>query len=571
MVFLLSTHVSFPRSWLHAGSTINSRPFRLCTLALLLVVTLLDVSYAAEQRTSPPPTAAAEMSPLAPVTLDGQVLFKVRGLSAFPAEQRASLIEERLRGIASNTSLPLDSLRVEERTDRSLVKFSDELVVMVFEADAEIEGISRQLLVETYQNRIRTGVDAYRRDRNPQILYTHALYAVGATAAFSLSVYLLALAFRRLDQLLEKRYKAKVEGLHVKIFRIVESEGIWNGIRASKRLLQTSLILVLFFVYSQFVLGLFPWTKTLSTRLLWLVLDPLQTMGLAIIEAVPNLIFLLILAIVIRYTLKLLKMYFIGIQHGTILLGGFDPDWAMPTFRMLRLVTIAFALVIAYPYLPGSHSEAFKGISILLGVIFSLGSSSSVANTIAGYSLIYRRAFKVGDRVKIDQLVGDVTAIRLQVTHLRSIKNEEITIPNSTILNSSVTNFSSLARERGLILHTTVGIGYETPWRQVEAMLIEAARRTDGLLQSPLPFVLLLSLDDFAVNYQLNVYSNQPQESSRLYAALHRHILDVFNEYGVQIMTPAYEGDPATPKIVQKDHWFAPPAKPAAPTPSPNS
>jgi small-conductance mechanosensitive channel len=185
--------------------------------------------------------------------------------------------------------------------------------------------------------------------------------------------------------------------------------------------------------------------------------------------------------------------------------------------------------------------------------------------------LIYRRAFKVGDRVKIDQLVGDVTAMRLQVTHLRSIKNEEITIPNSTILNSSVTNFSSLARERGLILHTTVGIGYETPWRQVEAMLIEAARRTDGLLQSPLPFVLLLSLDDFAVNYQLNVYSNQPQESSRLYAALHRHILDVFNEYGVQIMTPAYEGDPATPKIVQKDHWFAPPAKPAAPTPSPNS
>jgi hypothetical protein len=212
MVFLLSTHVSFPRSWLHAGSTINSRPFRLCTLALLLVVTLLDVSYAAEQRTSPPPTAAAEMSPLAPVTLDGQVLFKVRGLSAFPAEQRASLIEERLRGIASNTSLPLDSLRVEERTDRSLVKFSDELVVMVFEADAEIEGISRQLLAETYQNRIRTGVDAYRRDRNPQILYTHALYAVGATAAFSLSVYLLALAFRRLDQLLEKRYKSESGG-----------------------------------------------------------------------------------------------------------------------------------------------------------------------------------------------------------------------------------------------------------------------------------------------------------------------------------------------------------------------
>jgi small-conductance mechanosensitive channel len=504
------------------------------------------------------------------VTLDGRVLFKVRGVSAFPAEQRADRIEERLRNVASNESLPLDSLRVEEGTDRSLVKFSDELVVTVFDSDAEIEGVPRQLLAETYRNRIRIEVAAYRHDRNPQILYTHTLYAVGATIAFSLSLYLLALAFRRANRLLKTRYKAKVESLHVKTFRIVESERIWSGIRSSEWLLRTLLVLFLLFIYSEFVLGLFPWTKALSTRLLSLVLDPLRTMGLAVIEAVPNLIFLGILAIVIRYALRLLKMYCTGIQHGTISLSGFDPDWGMPTFRILRLATIAFALVIAYPYVPGSQSEAFKGISILLGVIFSLGSSSAVSNSIAGYSLIYRRAFKVGDRVKIDQLVGDVTATRLQTTHLRSIKNEEITIPNSTILNSSVLNFSSLARERGLILHTTVGIGYETSWRQVEAILLEAARRTDGVLQSPPAFVLLLSLGDFAVQYELNVYSDRPQESPQLYAALHRNILDLFNEHGVQIMTPAYEGDPASPKIVPKDQWFAPPAKPSAPAPSPD-
>jgi len=501
---------------------------------------------------------------MAPVTLDGRVLFKVRGVSAFPAEQRAALTEQRLREVASNESFSLDSLHVEEQRDRSLLKFSDELVMTIYDADAEIEGVSRHLLAEAYQRRIKAEVAVYRHDRDPEILFTHTIYAVGATAAFLLVVYLLVLAFRRADRLLEKRYKAKVEGLEIKTFRIVQSERIWSGIQSSASLLRTLLILFPLSIYSQFVLSLFPWTKALSGRLLSLVLDPLRTMGLAVIDAVPRLIFLVILAIVIRYAIKLLKMYFTAIQQGTFFLSGFDADWAMPTFRILRSVTIAFALVVAYPYVPGSDSEAFKGVSILLGVIFSLGSSSVVANTIAGYTMIYRRAFKVGDRVMIDQLVGDVTAMRLQVTHLRSLKNEEITIPNSTILNSSVTNFSSLALERGLILHATVGVGYETPWRQVEALLLEAARRTEGVLQNPPPVVLLPSLGDFAVQYELNVHSDRPKDSLQLLATLHRNILDLFNEHGVQIMTPAYQDDPANPKIVPKDQWFAPPATPPA-------
>jgi small-conductance mechanosensitive channel len=229
---------------------------------------------------------------------------------------------------------------------------------------------------------------------------------------------------------------------------------------------------------------------------------------------------------------------------------------------MVRVLVVAFALVVAYPYLPGSQSDAFKGVSIFLGVIFSLGSSSAVANIIAGYSLTYRRAYRIGDRVKISDVVGDVAETRLQVTHLRSLKNEEIIIPNSTIMNSHVINYSSLAARHGLILHTTVGIGYETPWRQVEAMLLEAAARTPGLLREPPPFVLQKALGDFAVTYEINVYSDQPQAGPLLYTALHRNILDVFNEYGVQIMTPAYEGDPEQAKVVPKDKWFELPARP---------
>jgi small-conductance mechanosensitive channel len=215
---------------------------------------------------------------------------------------------------------------------------------------------------------------------------------------------------------------------------------------------------------------------------------------------------------------------------------------------------------VAYPYIPGSESDAFKGVSLFLGIVFSLGSSSAISNIIAGYMMTYRRAFKVGDRVKIGEAVGDVMQMRLQVTHLRSLKNEEIVIPNSQILAGEVLNYSSLARTHGLILHTEVGIGYETAWRQVEAMLLAAAERTPGLERDPRPFVHMKKLGDFAVTYELNVYCKDVKEMNALYTALHRNVLDVFNEYGVQIMTPAYEGDPAEPKVVPRQDWYAAPA-----------
>jgi small-conductance mechanosensitive channel len=215
---------------------------------------------------------------------------------------------------------------------------------------------------------------------------------------------------------------------------------------------------------------------------------------------------------------------------------------------------------VGYPYVPGSETAAFQGISLFLGIVLSLGSSSAIANIIAGYMLTYRRAMKQGDRVKIGGAIGEVIETRLQVTHLRSIKNEEIIIPNSQIMAAEVLNYTSLSRTRGLILHTDVGIGYEVPWRQVEAMLMAAAGRTAGICVDPPPFVLEKQLGDFAVTYELNVYCRNVEAMARLYAELHRNILDLFNEHGVQIMTPAYEGDPAVPKVVPRKDWYAAPA-----------
>jgi small-conductance mechanosensitive channel len=248
------------------------------------------------------------------------------------------------------------------------------------------------------------------------------------------------------------------------------------------------------------------------------------------------------------------------VGRGRVTLQNFDPEWSEPTYKIARILIVAFGLIVAYPYIPGSGSAAFQGVSLFIGVVFSLGSSSAIANIVAGYMMTYRRAFKVGDRIRVGDAFGEVIEARLQVTHLRTPKNVELVLPNSQLLGEQVQNYSSLARTTGLILHTEVGIGYETPWRQVEGMLTMAADRTPGLAREPRPFVLEKKLGDFAITYELNVYTTNVSSMAHLYADLHRHILDVFNEYGVQIMTPAYEGDPEVPTVVDRKNWHTAPA-----------
>jgi small-conductance mechanosensitive channel len=181
---------------------------------------------------------------------------------------------------------------------------------------------------------------------------------------------------------------------------------------------------------------------------------------------------------------------------------------------------------------------------------------------VGGIMLLYRRAFRVGDRVRIGEITGDVTNMRLQVTHLQTIRNEEITVPNSVILGNSVTNYSQLAREKGLILHTSVTISYDTPWRQVHALLELAAQRTSGILKEPPPFVLQTALNDFFITYELNAYTDQPNRMEIIYSLLHRNIQDAFNEFKVQILSPHYLGDrPVPTTYVPQEKWYEPPAE----------
>lgn len=496
----------------------------------------------------------------APVVVDGVTLFEVRGIASFPATERAGDIVERIEQVARDPAIAPDAVKVVEVPQGSAIRVGDLTLMFVTDGDAAAEGIERTWLAALHARHIVQSITRYRADRTPAAQWRHAGFAAGAAAALGVALYGLLLARRRVDALLERRYRARLERLEIHGFRILHAEHLWSALRSLAAGLFTLLALACIFAALNFALGQFPATRGAARSLLHLIASPLVKMGEGLLAAVPGLVFLVILTLVTRYVLQTLRLLFGAIEQGSVKFSGFDAEWSWPTYRIVRLLVVAFAVVVAFPYIPGSGSDAFKGVSLFLGIVFSLGSTSIIANIIAGYSMTYRRAFRVGDRIRIGDVVGDVTEARLQVTHVRSLKNEEVVIPNSLILNSSVVNYTTLAKSQGLILHTIVGIGYETPWRQVEAMLIEAAGRTERLLKQPAPFVLQKSLGDFAVNYELNAYCDRPGEMTGIYTDLHRHILDVFNEYGVAIMTPAYVADPEQAKLVPKDQWYLAPA-----------
>ncbi|MEF8747956.1 MAG: mechanosensitive ion channel family protein [Candidatus Accumulibacter propinquus] len=496
----------------------------------------------------------------AAVEVDGRVLFRVRGVSSFPARERAAAITERIKRLAGDPALPADSVRLVESGGYSSIMAGDRRVMALFDSDARIEEVARETLGLALCERIGKAIDEYRHDRDTQVLQRRGLEAAGATAALATMVTLLLWLARQLNGLLERRFRSRIHHLGIQSFEIVRAESIWAGLRAALSALRMLSILIVSFIYLDFVLSRFPWTRWLAGNLTDFALRPLRLIGEGLIGYFPDLIFLIVLALLVRFVLRLLRLFFDAVAQGSVTLLHFEAEWARPTYKIARFALLVLAVIVAYPYIPGSESAAFKGVTLMLGVVVSLGSSSIIANLIAGLMITYRRAFRVGDRVRIGEVTGDVTQVRLQVTHLRTLKNEEVTIPNSQILNGHVMNYSSLAKKQGLILHATVGIGYETPWRQVEAMLLQAAARTPGLLAEPTPFVMHKELGDFCVSYEINAYCNDARMMEHLYTELRRNILDLFNEYDVQIMTPAYEGDPKQPKVVPRDQWYAAPA-----------
>ena len=508
------------------------------------------------------PAVPGPVVKLEKVEVDGKHLFEVRGMRGYPAARRAREAGERIVALAADPKFSPESLTIKHGELDTQILNGDKMVIRVFDADGGIEGLQRDLLAEVYLVRIKESIGEYRRDRTSEYLTRGAVRAGVATLIIAAVLFGLLKLVRWVGRVLERRFERHVKALEEKSNKILRADRFLTIFHWILKAISLAAALLLAYYYLQYVLGIFPWTRAFGFRMLALITDPIHNLAKAIIAYIPKLVFLIILVFITRYLIRVLRLFFDSLGRRSKTLSGFDPDWAQPTFKIVRIVLILLTAVLAYPYIPGSSSDAFKGISIFIGVIFSLGSTSVIANVMAGYTMIYRRAFKVGDRVKINDAVGDVTAIRMLVTHIRSLKNEELILPNSIVINSQVINYSALARSEGLILHTTVGIGYEVPWRQVEAMLLAAAERTPGLRKDPAPFVLQTSLGDYAITYELNGYCGDAHNMIPLYSELRRNILDLFNEYGVAIMTPSYIADPPDAKVVPKNEWYQAPAKP---------
>jgi len=539
--------------------------FGIVAAALWGSVAIAQDSAAVQSERRTAPESPVEV-PMAPVTVDGVTLFRVRGISSYPAERRAAEIANRITDVAANRAIPVESLTVQDTPAASIVVANGQRLFGVLDADAELEGLTKQVMARVYRGRVAEAVTEFRREREASTLWKDFYRAAIATLAFLLLVELDRRSLRRVRGAAVARFRPKIQDVRVSTLEIVRGEQLWNIGQQALKVVAVLVALVAGYLYLNYVLVLFPWTRALGRSLTSILVQPLKTLATGFLAFIPDFVFLIILTLITRWALRLVKLFFARVAAGENEVRGFEVDWAKPTERIVRFAVIAMALVIAYPYIPGSSSEAFKGIGVVVGLMFSIGSAPVIGNLVAGLGIAFRRAFRVGDRVRIGDTIGEVTQVELLTTYLRSPKNEQIVIPNSLILNNEVVNYSALVRSgAGLIVHTNVGIGYETPWRQVEAMLIQAARRTPGIRAEPEPFVLQRSLGDFAVNYEINAYTDEPRRLLGTYSDLHRNILDVFNEYGVQIMTPAYEGDPEQPKVVARDHWFMSPA--ALPTP----
>ncbi len=363
-------------------------------------------------------------------------------------------------------------------------------------------------------------------------------FLITATLVLGASIWGLGTAFETVSRRISRWSFRELREFKVGAFRIRSAHWLANGIRSAVRLVHLGLVVLLFLLYIPFVLSLFRATEGLYQKIMGLVAKNLDAFLDSFVAYLPNLIFILLVVLVTAGVLRLIRSVFGGIADGAISLKGFYPSWGRPTYAIVRVIVIAFVLVIILPRLPGFGSEAFQGISVFVGALVALGASGAMANVVSGAVLTYTRAFSVGDRVEIASTLGDVVERSLLVTRIRTNRNEDVTIPNAEVLSSHIINYSGLSKERPLILETSVSIGYDVPWRRVHELLIEAGTGCEGVLEEPEPFVLQTALGDFAVSYELRVYTDLPGAMARLRSRLNERIRDAFAEAGVEILSP---------------------------------
>lgn len=492
-----------------------------------------------------------------PVVADGDTLFYLftkRG--GYTPQQRAQMTGTAVEELGKRFNLRPDSVSIDHSDIVSDLMYGNKVLLSLTDQDALWEGVSRDSLAKERRENVVSKLHEMKAEHSiwrmvKRILY-FVLVIVGQYLLFRLTNWL----FRKVKARILRLKDTKIKPVSIQGYELLDTQKQANLLvfLASVGRYILMALQLLFTVPLIFII--FPQTEGLAYRLLGYIWNPIKNIFIGIVDYIPKLFTIIVIWYAVKYLVRLVLYLAREVEAGRLKINGFYPDWAMPTFHIIRFLLYAFMIAMIYPYLPGASSGVFQGISVFVGLIVSLGSSTVIGNIIAGLVITYMRPFKMGDRIKLNDTTGDIIEKTPLVTRIRTPKNEVVTVPNSFIMSSHTVNYSTSAREYGLIIHSEVSIGYDIPWRQVNQILIDAALNTPGVVDDPRPFVLETSLSDWYPVYQINAYIKEADKMAQIYSDLHQNIQDKFNEAGIEIMSPHYmavrDGNATT---MPKDDW----------------
>ena len=497
-----------------------------------------------------------------PVMVDGDTLFylytKTGGQSVLlRAQETGELIEQ----VGKRINLDPSRVYIEKTDIFSDIMYDTEVLVSFTDADAMWEGISRDSLAAERKQIVVDKFHEMKAQYGFWRIVQNVFYCILVLVAQFFLFKLTNWVFEKIETRIINLKDTTLKPIKIQSYEILNTEKQVSILLLVNRIAKYVVLLSQLLISLPIIFGIFPSTKGFALQLLDYFLVPIKKIIFGVIGFIPNLISIIVIWYATRSLVRLAHYFALEIESGKLKLKSFFPEWAMPVFVIVRFLLYTFMVAMIYNYLPGSDSGVFQGISVFVGLVISLGSSTLIANLMAGLVITFMRPFHVGDRIKLNDTVGDIIEKTPLVTRVKTPKNEIVTIPNSHVMSSLTTNYSSSAQEYGLIIHTDVTFGYEVPWEQVHQLMIQAALATQHIEAEPAPFVLQTKLDDWYVVYQINAYTRHPEKMATIYSDLHQHIQDIFNEAGIEIMSPHFMGVRQAERVFMPDEYLQPKEK----------
>lgn len=540
----------------------------------ILCLLTADLSLAVQKaHVVKPEMTAAQSAPEAvktpkgfPIEFESTDIFNV--FSSSNAEltpaNRAKLIQQNIQ-IFADSHNKTDDLKIISLNDSFEIAHEDNVLMVVTKQDADQSGKSADELSKEILDNIQTTITNYRTKHTWQTYGLGAAFSILSIIGLWQALHWNNHAYIWLRRKVSNKRGYWKKGIQFKEIEVLSAKKIDVFVLSILKFLRILVVLLCLYFFLPLILSFFPETRELGSKIFDYLLTPFGSIFHTVINYIPNLFYIFVIIVIANYVLKVISYVFGLIERGELEFEWFYDDWARPTYQIIRFLIIVTALISAYPYIPGSSSNAFQGVGLVLGAIISFASSSAISNIVAGIILTYTRAFRLNDRIKVGDTTGDVVEKTLLVTRLKTIKHVVVTIPNSLVMGSQIINYSTSAADgEGVILPTSVTIGYDVPWQTVESLLIEAALATKNVQQQPSPYVLKTALNDFYVNYEINVYTKAPEQMAITFSNLHQHILEKFDAAGVEIMSPHYyavrDGNASTVPSVLNVSSYSPPA-----------